>query len=252
MAGVFLYKEHIYQIIPMKISKYLALGLLAISLAPVFGQPSPKPATDAPALTRFNLDFPGGTPEELVKAIEKATGKPLNAIIPDEDANIQLPLLKMNDVVAPQLFAALGVASRKDCRRPNLGLAQCPNLVWLLFTIVTDYGFKTADSPLSDASIWYFYTEKPSLPPVVSTKKICRFYQLRPYLERGLTLDDITTAIQTGWKMQGDTSPPQINFHKETKLLIAVGEPDKLEVIDNVLRALQPSLPNSTDLFRVV
>ena len=39
----------------------------------------------------------------------------------------------------------------------------------------------------------------------------------------------------------GDTAPPQISFHKETKLLIAVGEPDKLEVIDNVLKALQPA-----------
>ena len=98
----------------MKISKYLALGLLAISLTPVFGQPSPKPATDAPALTKFNLDFPGGTPAKFIKAIEKAMGKPLNAIIPTEDADVQLPPLKMNDVDVAQLFKALEAASIKQ------------------------------------------------------------------------------------------------------------------------------------------
>ena len=51
-------------------------------------------------------------------------------------------------------------------------------------------------------------------------------------------MDDITTAIETGWKMLGETSPPTISFHKDTKLLIAVGEPSKLETIDAVLKAL--------------
>ena len=33
-------------------------------------------------LTRFSLDFPGGTPQQLIAAIEKAMAKPVNAIIP--------------------------------------------------------------------------------------------------------------------------------------------------------------------------
>jgi len=53
-----------------------------------------------------------------------------------------------------------------------------------------------------------------------------------------MTVDDITTAIQTGWKMLGDKETPAISFHKDTKLLIAVGEPSKLEMINSVLGAL--------------
>jgi hypothetical protein len=53
-----------------------------------------------------------------------------------------------------------------------------------------------------------------------------------------MPVDDITTAVETGWKMLGETSPPTISFHKDTKLLIAVGEPSKLELIDAVLKAL--------------
>lgn len=41
--------------------------------------------------------------------------------------------------------------------------------------------------------------------------------------------------------MLGESSPPKISFHKDTKLLIAVGEPNKLEIIDSVLKALDGS-----------
>jgi hypothetical protein len=234
----------------MKISKYLALGLLVISLTPVWGQPSPKPATDTPALTKFNLDFSGGTPTQLVKAIEKAMGKPLNVIIPTEDADVQLPPLKMNDVDVAQLFKALEAASIKQ-------IAVVSGTYYSGYgsqnssysTFVTSYGFKT-EGKLSDNSVWYFHADKPSLPPMVSTQKICRFYSLAPYLSCGFTVDDITTAIQTGWKMSGDASLPQLNYHKETKLLIAFGEPGKLDVIDTVLKALQPLPTNPTGDFQ--
>lgn len=224
----------------MKRIIYLAVGLLAFNIASVFGQqagtlviansqePPPKPA-----LTKFNLDFPGGTPAALVKAIEKAMGKPLNAIIPTEDADIQLPPLKMNDVVTPQLFAALQAASRKIVavqNGPVFGNSYTQES--------TEYGFTTADNAVSDTSIWYFHVEKPNLPPAVSNEKICRFYSLDPYLNRGFTVDDVTTAIEIGWRMAGIKPRPTLNYHKETKLLIAYGEPSDLLTIQNVLNSL--------------
>lgn len=255
----------------MKKSLCLAASLLALNLTPVFSQPvanppQPMPAprvppapgnfnqrlqeivraggpqTEAPELTKFNLDFPGGTPKELVAAIEKAMGKPLNAIIPTEDADLQMPPLKMNDVVVPQLFSALEAASRKTVAvsTGNFGNSYS--------TVTTDYGFKTADSPLTDASIWYFHAEKPSMPPMVSTAKVCRFFTLANYLNRGFTVDDITTAIQTGWKMSGETATPELSYHKETKLLIAFGEPAKLGTIQNVLESLPSSAITQNDL----
>jgi hypothetical protein len=232
----------------MKTSKYLALGFLVISLTPVFGQPTvtdfPRrqrppievdPNTGLPietTLTKFNLDFSGGTPAQLVKAIEKATGKPLNVIISDEDAAAQLPPLKMTDVVVPQLFAALEVASRKTI---IVNVGQFGNVNYSQQQ--SSYGFKTPDNG-TDNSIWFFYVDKPTLPPAVLTEKVCHFYSLDPYLKRGFTVDDITTAIQTGWKMAGVTSPPELDYHKETKLLIAFGEPDKLKTINDVLGTL--------------
>jgi hypothetical protein len=233
----------------MKKTILLAASLLALTFTPVFSQPAgtrvinnATSQNQPPALTKFNLDFPGGTPAELVKAIEKATGKPLNAIIPTEDADLQMPPLKMNDVLVPQLFTALQVASRKTVAVSsgnNFGSSRSYSMQ------TTSYGFNTADSLVTDASIWYFHAEKPSLPPVAAVEaapeKICQFYPLSPYLDRGFTVDDITTAIQTGWKMAGLTRTPELNYHKETKLLIAFGEPDQLKTIDDVLRALPSS-----------
>ena len=173
-----------------------------------------------PALTKFNLDFPGGTPIELVAAIEKAIGKPLNAIIPKDDEGLRMPPLKMNDVVVPQLFAALEAASRTNSCvfYRTIWRRAIPNSTVVMVS-------KPTDSPLTDASIWYFHAEKPVVPPVITCKKSANFIHLPNYLDRGFTVDDITTAIQTGWKMAGETSTPELSYHKETKLLIAFGEP---------------------------
>ena len=186
------------------------------------------------SLTQFSLDFPGGTPAQLIKAIEKAMNKRINVIINKDDESVELPPLKMEDVYLPQLFTALEVASRKTVA------VSTSSMMGSYSQFTTSYGFKSADD-MSDTAVWYFHVERPSMPPVVSTQKISQFYSLAPYLDRGFTVDDITTAIQTGWKMSGETAPPELNYHKETKLLIAFGEPDKLKTIDNVLRTLPSS-----------
>jgi hypothetical protein len=228
----------------MKKSVRLAACLLALNLTPAFSQqpvpaseprssqgpPSEAAAAKANDLTQFNLDFPGGTPGELVRAIESAMRKPLNAIIDKEDEKVELPPLKMHDVRLPQLFAALEAASRKQVAILNPGSGG--------YSIhPSSYGFRSADHP-SDNSVWTFSVEKPLMPPVVPPQRVCQYYSLSPYLDHGFTVEDITTAIQTGWKMTGATPLPELNYHKETGLLIAYGEQDKLSTINEVLRTL--------------
>jgi hypothetical protein len=188
--------------------------------------PSPQPPD---SLTKFDLDFKGGHPQDLIAAIQKAAGKPMNVLIPDEYANVTLPELKMKNVNASQLFRALEQASHKTeyLKGGNNSYG----------TFNTAFGFRANSDNITDDTIWYFYVQKPNVPPPY---KACRFYSLAPYLDSGVTVDDITTAVKTGAKMLGDTDEPTMSFHKDTKLLIAVGEPGKLEIIDSVLRALEP------------
>jgi hypothetical protein len=212
--------------------KNIIIPLMAgtlLALPPAFGQPAqqrPPPTTSSvqiPDLVKFDLDFPGGTPRQLVAAIEKASGKSLNAIVSDDDAELHLPALKMRAVNVAELFQALSFASQKTIPTPG-GYST------------TEFGFRGLGNP-SDNSVWYFYNLKPH-----PETKACRFYQLAPYLET-YKVEDITTAIQTGWKMLGETNPPTISFHKDTKLLIAVGEQSRLQLIDFVLQQLAQGKP---------
>ena len=221
----------------MKTPRSLLLGLLMLTSAAVFAQPPiPPPTAVAPTvarLTKFDLDFPGGTPGQLVAAIQQAMKRPLNVIIPNQLTEWKLPPLKMSNVDVAQLFRAFEPAGRSvTIRRGSSSNAT---------QVESVYGFKTNSNAgfETDDSVWYFY----AYGGASDTQKISRFYYLAPYLQGGLTVDDITTAVQTGWKMRGETSPPALSFHKETKLLIAFGDYDGLDVIDSVLKALDSVKP---------
>lgn len=192
-------------------------------------QPNPMHQPKPPEV-RFDLDFPGGTPAQLIEYIEKESGISVNAVIPNDLADMELPPLKMKQVTVPQLFEALLLASIKSERylsqyssggQPMWGQKE------------THFGFKTK-SPGPDA-VWYFFhdrIEPPSPPPVAS-----RFYNIDTG-GKTYTIQDITTAIKTGWDLLGVKDQPTLKYHPETKLLIAVGQREHLELIDSVLREL--------------
>jgi hypothetical protein len=241
------------RITPLLVAGLLATRLLATSAEPIPPRPRPdiplQPAPSQPSgspskdgeLTKFDLDFPGGTARDLVAAIQTAWGKPLNAIVPDEHAETKLPALKMKQVTIPQLFAALQAATSKTIVYTTGTYYGGGNFGGYKSTqqYRASCGFKTVADKVTDDSIWYFYVDSPALPEGSSTTrtKICRFYPLAPYINRHLSVDDITTAIETGWKMLGEGTPAVMKFHKDTKLLIAVGEPTALETIDAELLA---------------
>ena len=193
------------------------------------------------SLAKFDLDFPGGTPKDLVKAIEKATGKPLNTVIPDEYADLKIPAVSVKKMTVAQLFEVLIQSSKKPERFIVLDPRSSDHSD--VYNYDSTYGFRT-EGVLTDNSIWYFYWDRGNerAPWQVLSSTVCKFYQLEPYLEAGYTVEDITTAVETAWKMLGVTKPPELTYHKDTKVLIAVGEDDKVNLIRDVLKEL-PTKP---------
>ena len=189
------------------------------STAATIQSPSPAPETKP---TKFNLDFPGGTPAELVSAIQRASGRPLNGVIPIDLANTPLPPLKMEEVDVGHLFTALTNASTRQMLRGD-GMWENAHM-----------GFET-QGKAGEESVWYFFSRTPLELPT-----LCRFYSLSTYIDEGLTVDDITTAIQTGWKLMKTAKEGTMSFHKETKLLIVVGNGPQLAMVEDALKALQP------------
>jgi hypothetical protein len=231
----------------MKQFLLLLLGGSILSSSMVFGQPVGVPYTvSAPdgyvlvkntnSLTKFDLDFSGGVPKDLVNAVEKVTGKPLNAVIANDCADLKIPAVSVKNVTTAELFAALKQVSKAVHRYCIINTASGREEERM--ERISTYGFQTEGAP-KENSIWYFIKEgEDGGPYIITGPPACRFYQLSPYLEAGYKVEDVTTAIETGWKMLGITRTPEISYHKDTKVLIAVGEIDKLKTIDDLLKQL--------------
>lgn len=201
------------------------------------GNPKSDPSTNGAGLKHFDLHFGGGTPRQLVNALEQKSDKPINVVISEENAGVRLPELELRNVTVPQVLQAVFYATRKSV---TIMTQNGPSQYMVGSRFLTD-------GPPGDA-VWYFQQERPpggieSFKP----QKVCRYFQLRLYLDNfGYKVEDITTAVQTGWKMLGETNPPPaLNYHKDTQLLIAVGEPHMLALIDSVLKELSQSVSPS-------
>lgn len=184
-------------------------------------------------LPAFDLRFEGGTPEQLADTIRAESGKPLNVIIPNEHKDVELPPLNMKGVNVKQLFDALEQANMRMVPYVT-GEAAGRRMISERSTTTT---FRTTP-PITANSIWYFQVTRPETLP---EPKVIRYYQLKPYLT-DYKIDDLTTAIQAGWTMLGETEVPKLNFHADTNLLIAVGSASQLSVIDSVLMELNKGL----------
>jgi hypothetical protein len=206
------------------------------------------------SLTKFDLDFPGGTPKDLLKAIELATGKPLNAIIPDDCTDLKISAISVKHVTVAELFEVLTKASRSnerftvlDPRDRSIGGNGSD-----VYVEESSYGFSTVGEP-TENSIWYFHWNKglQQEPWQVLSSTVCRFYQMEPYLAAGYKIEDVTTAVETAWKMLGVTNAPDISYHKDTKVLIVVGKQEQVDLVADVLKQLSTTpkqIPGDKDL----
>jgi hypothetical protein len=241
----------------------IVLAIVAVTPAPLLAQDARpraqvnpviqanKPETidgaAAASLKHFDLDFPGGSPREFVAAISKAMGKPLNVVIPESNADVQIMPIKVSNVTVPELFRAVQTASAREVPIVTATASSGPgggrgkSIQFKSGSL----SFRANTEPVTDDTIWAFQalglpTEefKAALQAAQEQNVVCQYFQLAPHLEDH-TIEDITTAIQTGWKMLKVEPMPQLSFHKETKLLIAVGAKDQIEMIPQVLGQLQ-------------
>ena len=91
-----------------------------------------------------------------------------------------------------------------------------------------------------------------------SGKKICRVYNVSDYLngladkDADKAIAEIQNVLETAWKMLRDANSdidepiPTLSVHRGTKLLIAVGRPEDLMILDQVVTRLQGSSAQST------
>ena len=171
--------------------------------------------TDASRTARpplFDLNFRGGTPDELAAAIGAASGKKPNLLLSPGAEKVTLPGLQLRSVTTAQVFNALNLIIRTERD--------------VVFT-------STASSEVGGETIWtMLYATRPG--------KACKVFYVGDLLQK-YKIEDVTTAIQSVWKMQG--AEGELKFHQDTQLLIAcAAHPPQLNIISEILAELSPGI----------
>lgn len=221
---------------------------------------NPPPA-DVSNLTRFDLNFPGGRPDMLVEALDKALGKmgAVNVVIHESAANVMLPAVRVRNATVADVFNAIQTASRREVAVPTsvqMGIGGQKTVQSYSYRNV-QHQFIPAGNSLTDDTVWSFVSNEPEAlsekERLDQTPRETRYFTLREYLSDSLTVEDITTAIRIGWEMLKVERIPDLKFHKETGILITAGNPDLLDQIPAVLQQLpRKDDPNTIRPPRVI
>jgi hypothetical protein len=187
----------------MKLQKWLSAMAVAVIMPIGAGAESKAKPADTET---FDLKFPGGSPSELLAAIESAGGK-VNALVQAGMEKMQFPKIDFRGVTTANVLNAV---SMLDNGRRARWLES--DRVWVL------------TAPPNNRRTQVFYVGN---------------------LLAQLKVDDITTAIQTTWQMAGKPATAEMKFHEETKLLIVLGESQQLESVTEVLGQLMNSISNA-------
>jgi hypothetical protein len=95
------------------------------------------------------------------------------------------------------------------------------------------------------------------LPFPAAGKKICRVYNVSDYLnslpntDMDKAIAEIQNVLETAWKMLRDANQdedqalPTLSVHRGTRLLVAVGRPEDMIILEQVVMGLQGSAPNT-------
>lgn len=177
---------------------------------------------------RFDLNFPGGTSEELIEAISRASGKPVNAIIPDNGRSMQIPAFKVHGVTEFELLTSLHER----------------NVIWVWNGSNYDgrnlgYSWEPVSSSQKENLIWRMRIEYlPEIPPIINVIPV----NISEYLSH-YSIEDISTAISLVWNTAEDIqAKPDIKFHPETQLLIIRGTDSQLQRAREVLKLLKEEM----------
>lgn len=196
------------------------------AIDPTTGLPIPPPKMDTGP--KFDINFSGGNPAQLLEVIEKTAGERPNAVIHPECAKLDLPPFRLRSVSAYQVFMTLNTLNQS----------------------MSDSGFWQR-VPMEEGEVWTLLPQNkspgpgaqlpPSGQPSAKRQNNCQVFNLSPYLDK-YTVEDLTTAIQGAWDLMQLEENPAIKYHKDTKLLIVVGSIPSLRVVADVLRQLEPNL----------
>ncbi|AHF94169.1 hypothetical protein OPIT5_07315 [Opitutaceae bacterium TAV5] len=176
---------------------------------------NPGPLAAESAAKRYDLEFPGGTPAQLVAAIRKASEGPCNLIIAPDVAELAIPPLSLGSTTTPRLLRSLAQILSSS----NRATLFCEDRAYQ-----------------DEAAVWVMVQDQNNRP---STSLRCQARNI-DFLLIGYSVDEITNALSTAWKLQGNELPRFV-YDKATTLLLVSGTDRQLGLMDEVLTQMNDS-----------
>lgn len=155
----------------------------------------------------FGISFPGGELKTLIEAIKAQNGGVIPNIMMNERASeTQLPPFCMVNVRLMELMEALSIMNRE---------LRIENISESVFAV-------SAGDPTAASSVAIYDIR----------------HLLDPDSPQHFKMDDIATAIRTGWDMISFSAEPDMKVHQETSLLIVRGRREEQAIAETVIKQL--------------
>jgi hypothetical protein len=203
------------------------------SAAPNVRQKAAEPAPPPDVIPVVKFD--GGTARELVDVLKTTIIPTPNIMVAEKTAQIKVPPFQLQNVSLADLFQALNALSEDKTAQWQLSGSAEP--IWVLNETGASippsqrYGFPMSVDPLTGQPL---ITSGPN-------KQNCQVLPVGKYLTK-YKIEDITTAVKTAWGMMGQESGAQLKYHKDTDLLMVVGSPEQLSILNQVLSSLDTGM----------
>lgn len=194
-----------------------ALAALAVPGNVSIAQQTP-PANPDPVI---DLQFGGGTVEQYIDAIQKASGN-VNVLLQLKGAKVPLPEVDLSSVhVSSALRLLEGRETEAEGKRVELDVEtiHTQDAFGLPIYVVVA---KVKESPAAR-----------SHSTVISVKDI---------IDAGYSAEDLMTAVATTIELlAGQAGKAEIRFHEQTGLLIAKGDEEQIDAIYQVMAQIRES-----------
>jgi len=169
--------------------------------------------------------------DEIIRQLRQQFPE-INFLIKQQDADIEVGAISvrmtLRAVTLPEILAALELAAQRPIQ-----IAGGPDGRLVVFEA-------KVPAPPTDPA-----TGLPVQPAILTRVfNMTRFLQSRPETEADVAMREVENVLHTAGEMLKDSNggrgfDPKLNLHRGTKLLIAVGRPDELAVVEQVVMELQ-------------
>lgn len=184
-------------------------------------------------LVLVNVDFAGGNALEYIEAL-RAAGGDVNIVVDSPQAVAGVPMAAVK-LASVNLNAALDLLKNRDGQSPD-----GRNVMLVVRIREPDRAERKGHfgNPLYQVSCEFYGSANDD-----SVEEISGVWTVADLLASQMESSDMLTAIETALDLFSDgAKPPEMRFHEPTGLLIARGEVEQLEVIDNIIEELRHTI----------